>query len=136
MDNLSVGKMDNMALLEPDSKPPITPKGPYDVRATFICSIRLSAKRFKIIIASRVNISSRKQMSVIVPTKEPISFAVGHKTLMYCLWAMIPVKEIHRIVLSYIPEDDVLKLEKASIDTVPCTKEGNMRRKHMDKRCD
>ncbi|KAI3960180.1 hypothetical protein MKW98_016904 [Papaver atlanticum] len=97
MDNLSLGKMENMPLLEPNSKPPITPKGPYDARATFICSIRISAKQFKISIASRVNISSRKQMSVIVPTNEPISFAVGHKTFMYCLWAMIPGKEIHRI---------------------------------------
>ncbi|KAI3960179.1 hypothetical protein MKW98_016903 [Papaver atlanticum] len=78
----------------------------------------------KISIASQVNISSPKQMSVIVPTKEPISFAVGHRRFLYCLVGMMPGKEIHRILLSYIPEDDVLMLEdgqtKVRIDTVPC----------------
>ncbi|KAI3887251.1 hypothetical protein MKX03_023461 [Papaver bracteatum] len=104
--------MENMPLLEPNSKPPITPKGPYDARATFICSIRISAKQLHKLLRGKKNFL----MSVIVPTNEPISFVVGHKTFMYCLWAMVPGKEIHRIVLSYIPEDD------ASLEAVPRTK--------------
>ncbi|KAI3837955.1 hypothetical protein MKX03_037022 [Papaver bracteatum] len=117
MDNLSVGKM---PLSEPDSRPPpITPKGPYDLQATFVCSIKLSAKNLykllkkkvppkvdivnfylsnsKISICSAVSLkSANKHITIIVPTNA-ISFGVSPGEFGFCMRMMIPGKEIHRI---------------------------------------
>ncbi|KAI3883570.1 hypothetical protein MKW92_001198 [Papaver armeniacum] len=149
MDNLSVGKM---PLSEPDSRPPpITPKGPYDLQATFVCSIKLSAQNLykllkkklppkvdivnfylsnsRISICSAVSLSSaKKHITVIVPTNEPRSFGVCPGDFGFCLRMMIPGKEIHRIVLTYKTEEGLLLLEdgqtKVCLETVPCTKKG------------
>ncbi|RZC54974.1 hypothetical protein C5167_013821 [Papaver somniferum] len=68
-------------------------------------------------IASQVIIPSNK-ISVIKSTNEPISFALRLRRLLYCLVGMIPSKEIHRILLSYIPEDNELMLDNFHVPTI------------------
>ncbi|MCL7025640.1 hypothetical protein MKW94_013009 [Papaver nudicaule] len=142
MDNLSLGKTNETPMVEPQ-RPLFNPAGPFDVRSTFVCTLRLSAKqlykrlnekfpprddRLNVVLSnSQISISSLvfKNIYVMVQTNEPISFSICHRTLRYCLRMMRTGKEIHRILFSYQPEKNNLALAdgqtKLSIKTRPCT---------------
>ncbi|KAI3960289.1 hypothetical protein MKW98_017013 [Papaver atlanticum] len=118
MDNLSVGIVPPS---EPDSRPPpITPQGPYDLQATFVCSIRLSAKKLFKLLKKKLPPKVDKHITVIVPTNKPVSFGVSSGDLGFSLRMMIPGREIHRIGLF-----DTVPCTKKGKASINCTKEGN-----------
>ncbi|KAI3882484.1 hypothetical protein MKX03_006539 [Papaver bracteatum] len=149
MEIIDDGKMDKM----PQLKQHFKPFNVFDVRNAFASFIPISAKKLyklcfpdedqklssqfdvvnvllsnsKISISSLVNFPSDK-IKVQVPTDEPISFGIHLKSLMRALRLMTIVgKEIHRIVLAYQAEKDLLVIAdgrtEVFINTVACTKE-------------